>query len=259
MTFLHKLKATLQSKPAKLISSPKRASVAAIFRHSPVIGQEDKVQLLFIRRKVNPKDTWSGHMAFPGGRTKAGEDDLLAAIRETQEEIGITLRENDVLGRMDDRPVYYGKTVATPFVFYLDNTIPFEPVLQETEVANVIWVDLDSIQNAAIQHLEIPTRYIFPSKASEYSALDANLTPLQDKHVRFPCIYLDRPEDHPDDDDTAPRKVHDFVLWGLTYNMVSEIMVAGGAERLPSMSGVVRELREAYFKYKMEEESRSNM
>ncbi len=48
--------------------------------------------LLFIRRAEKSGDPWSGHMAFPGGHMESSDASLLAAaIRETQEEIGLDL------------------------------------------------------------------------------------------------------------------------------------------------------------------------
>lgn len=46
---------------------------------------------LLIRRPRHPKDPWSGHYAFPGGKLDVGEASFQAAIRETQEELGLVL------------------------------------------------------------------------------------------------------------------------------------------------------------------------
>lgn len=37
------------------------------------------------------RDRWSGHVALPGGKLEAGETDLQAAVRECEEEVGISL------------------------------------------------------------------------------------------------------------------------------------------------------------------------
>ena len=61
-----------------------RASVAAILREGP----ERRAELLLIRRAEHPRDPWSGHMAFPGGRRDEGDRDLLhTAVREGREEV----------------------------------------------------------------------------------------------------------------------------------------------------------------------------
>ncbi len=43
----------------------KVAAVAAVVRQAG-----DGVEVLFIHRAEDPKDPWSGHMAFPGGRVE---------------------------------------------------------------------------------------------------------------------------------------------------------------------------------------------
>ncbi|RQM17497.1 hypothetical protein DD237_002133 [Peronospora effusa] len=84
-----------------------RASVAAMFRWKE--KEKQSLQLLFVRRCVNEKDTWSGQVAFPGGRRqkKIKTDDSSlnkvskewtdweslceTAQRETMEEVGLDL------------------------------------------------------------------------------------------------------------------------------------------------------------------------
>ena len=44
---------------------------------------------MFIRRAFNPKDPWSGNVAFPGGRKDGDETDKQTAVRETMEELGL--------------------------------------------------------------------------------------------------------------------------------------------------------------------------
>lgn len=51
---------------------------------------------------------WSGHMAFPGGRQEAeDEDERYTAMRETWEEVGLDLAEKEWLavGQLDDREI----------------------------------------------------------------------------------------------------------------------------------------------------------
>ena len=65
----------------------KRASVAIVLREN---------EILLIKRAHNPRDRWSGHIGFPGGKSKPDEDRKTTAERETLEEIGIDLSSNNV-------------------------------------------------------------------------------------------------------------------------------------------------------------------
>lgn len=98
-----------------------RSAVAAVF--SP--GRT----LWFIRRAERAGDPWSGHLGFPGGREQDEDPDLLAvAMRETMEELGLDLRQAELLGQLDDlrtRPVR--RMMVRPYVFRLDHEPTFKP------------------------------------------------------------------------------------------------------------------------------------
>ncbi|OQR81077.1 hypothetical protein ACHHYP_16786 [Achlya hypogyna] len=256
--FFPRLQAALQQHAPKHLASTKRASVAALFRHSPTV--DSRLQLLLIRRVVNPADTWSGHMAFPGGRAKVGETDLDSACRETSEEIGLDLDSGAVhlVGQIDDRPVHYGTTVVSSFVFYHDGSEPIAPKLEPTEVQDAVWVDVEYLATAPIQSLEIPVEHIFPWLKT-YPFLLARLsTSKYLSSISFPCIYLPRPtDDAAAPDVTSPRPVHDFVLWGLTYTMLSDLLRAGGLPALPTTSASLRWARSFLFHWRRRQQRAS--
>ena len=79
------------------------AAVALVLRE-----HASDLELLFIQRAKHPKDPWSGHMAFPGGRMDPGDPDGKgAARRETLEELALDLeRDGELLGRLSDLHVY---------------------------------------------------------------------------------------------------------------------------------------------------------
>jgi len=83
--------------------------------------------------------------AFPGGRIDDGETPLQAAIRETSEEIGLTLTDQQLLGRLDDYPTRSGY-VMSPFVFWIDDDQ--EPVANPDEVASVHRIGFDELKRS---------------------------------------------------------------------------------------------------------------
>lgn len=76
------------------------------------------VEVLLIQRTARAGDAWSGHLAFPGGRVEAGEDDEAAAAREAAEEVGLDLRTGPWvrLGRLDDAAVVPRRSSRSPAV-----------------------------------------------------------------------------------------------------------------------------------------------
>ncbi len=117
------------------------AAVAAVLRLS-----EDEPEVLLIRRAEHPRDHWSGHMAFPGGRKDDGDDSTLqTAIRETREEVAIDLEGSaELLGQLDDiQAISKGlalNMLIVPYVFAL--TAAVQPVLEPTEVAELTWAPI---------------------------------------------------------------------------------------------------------------------
>jgi len=125
----------------ELAEHEKWAAVAMLLREG-TSGPE----VFFIRRAEQPRDPWSGHMAFPGGRRDAGDTTLLhTAMRETREEVGLDLsREAEQIGQLDDlQAIARGKpqeTVIRPFVFEVRRQSPLQ--VDESEVAEALWTPL---------------------------------------------------------------------------------------------------------------------
>jgi len=98
-----------------------------------------------MRRVEREGDRWSGDVACPGGFAHGDEELLDTAIRETQEELGITLRPDQLLGRLSLRPSRPWNRLSrfqiAPFVFGVAGDC--EPgALEATEVVSARWVPL---------------------------------------------------------------------------------------------------------------------
>jgi 8-oxo-dGTP pyrophosphatase MutT (NUDIX family) len=123
----------------------KRSAVAMILQ-----VREGELHILMIKRAEREGDPWSGHMAFPGGRMDESDPHGYAvAVRETEEEIGLTLGAQDkCIGRLSDlnaRPHRgtFGMAVS-PFVFRLEREVSFTP---NYEVAEVLWIPMEFLMN----------------------------------------------------------------------------------------------------------------
>jgi 8-oxo-dGTP pyrophosphatase MutT (NUDIX family) len=162
-----------------------RAAVAAVLRPG-----EGGAEFLFIHRADDPRDPWSGHMAFPGGRVDPRDADPLAtALRETSEEVGLDLASiAERIGRLSDvaaigrgRPV---NMVITPFVFAVESVPPLTP---NHEVAAAVWV---------------PASFLADHRNRE--TMDYQRAGLS---LELPCY-----------------RYRDHLIWGLTLGMVDELL-----------------------------------
>jgi len=80
----------------------------------PLVDVPDPQIILTVRSNSMP--THAGEVAFPGGKRDPGDKDLLmTALRESEEEVGLSPDYVDVLGQLSPLASRYGMKV-TPFV-----------------------------------------------------------------------------------------------------------------------------------------------
>tara|TARA_R110002094_G_scaffold45296_2_gene57139 strand:- start:1740 stop:2375 length:636 start_codon:yes stop_codon:yes gene_type:complete len=105
----------------------------------PIVVRPEGLTVLFTRRTKHLSNH-PGQISFPGGRTEADDADAeQAALRETEEEIGLMSDRIRLLGRLDD---YITRTgfVVTPVVGLV--TPPFDLKLDAFEVDEAFEVPL---------------------------------------------------------------------------------------------------------------------
>ncbi|MCV2358802.1 CoA pyrophosphatase [Paucibacter sp. TC2R-5] len=112
----------------------------------PLVAYDDGLRLLLTRRTDHLRDH-AGQVSLPGGRVESQDASLEAtALRETEEEIGLSRTFVEVLGRL---PIYTTVTAyrVTPVVALVKPG--FELKLQEGEVAEAFEVPLQFLMTPA--------------------------------------------------------------------------------------------------------------
>lgn len=111
----------------------------------PVIARPEGLSVLLTER-AGHLSTHAGQVAFPGGRIEAGESPLDAALREAEEEIGLSPTFVEPVGFL---PPYFSGTGfrVQPLVALVDPAARFHP--EPSEVARIFEVPLDHAMNLA--------------------------------------------------------------------------------------------------------------
>ncbi|MEI7501905.1 MAG: CoA pyrophosphatase [Paludibacter sp.] len=118
----------------------KKSAVLILFFH-----EDDNLKMIVIRRSVYV-GIHSGQIAFPGGRYEEEDKDVrITALREIQEEIGISEDKIEILGRLSDIYVPPSNFLISVFVGYLAE----KPIYQidEREVDEVIEIPFSEFLN----------------------------------------------------------------------------------------------------------------
>jgi len=123
----------------------RRAAVAQV-----LLPDADGRPCFLITRRAATLRKHTGQWALPGGRLDAGETAERAALRELQEEVGLTLDERTVLGVLDDYGTRSG-FIITPVVVWAEPD--HELVPNPAEVAKIFRVPLDDLEGPDVPRL----------------------------------------------------------------------------------------------------------
>ena len=154
MTLADRLRAALSAAPAEpplvgdlpelrsQASTPAAVLIAITDRTNPGV-------ILTVRREH--LRTHAGQVAFPGGRIDEGEDALAAALREADEELGLTPGGVETIGAIEDYQTVTGY-VVTPVIGVIPPDLPLYP--HEHEVADWFEAPLAHLLEPANQQRE---------------------------------------------------------------------------------------------------------
>jgi 8-oxo-dGTP pyrophosphatase MutT (NUDIX family) len=156
MAAVERLQELQQSHLKKQI--PREAAVMML-----VYNKNDVPYFALIERMIS-KGKHSGQIAFPGGRAEPEDADFKhTALRETEEEIGIAIKDQEVI--IAGTPIYIPPSnyMVRPYLAVM-RTIPLFKA-QASEVQSIIEIPLqDLMDDANISQQELTTSYMVDVK-----------------------------------------------------------------------------------------------
>lgn len=133
--------ATVMQLPAGM--QPRQSAVLV-----PIIDYGDRLSLLFTQRALHLHHH-PGQISFPGGKLEANESPAAAALRETEEEIGVKAAEIELLGQLHPYNTLTGFQIS-PWVGVLSATTHILP--DPHEVSAVFEVPLAYFMESRNRH-----------------------------------------------------------------------------------------------------------
>jgi len=134
--FLDDIKSTLSSPVIPKLESNEKYRLASvlvvIYGESPIVVMTEKPKHMKFH---------AGEISFPGGKFDADDSDLLeTALRETSEEIGLTITRDQVIGQLESVITLNSGFLITPFVSVIDEI----PALSaNSEVERIFHIPLE--------------------------------------------------------------------------------------------------------------------
>ncbi len=166
--------------PGPLAHEPLRAtpigSIKPKFEHQVqpkpgsvlILLYEEKGKILFpLTKRPDYLGTHGGQISLPGGKAEPGESIIDTALREAEEEIGVSSKQIEILGTLSEFFVIPSNFMVTPVVGFLKGSPVFNP--DPKEVVKILHGSLDElVRDDAVRSKEILAAKMFPMMAPHF-------------------------------------------------------------------------------------------
>ncbi len=139
----------IPERPAELQGEPRCGAVLAV-----LFEIQNNLHVLLIKRRDNLRHH-PGQISFPGGRREKGEEPLVCALRETEEEVGIAPDALSIAGNLEPAYILASDFIIQPFVAWHPGipTCTADP----REVAEIFHVPLRLLSTATARSHALKT------------------------------------------------------------------------------------------------------
>ena len=159
---LERIKNSLKTKIEPVLSSNEATKLSAVL--ITIFGKSPKI--LMIKKPIT-MNHHGGEIAFPGGKISNEDYDLLdTAIRETNEETGITITREQIIGQLKPVTTLNSGFTILPFVCIIDE---INELIPNSEVEEFLKIPLDSFlqtlaNDSNPEHNSIQEMYVLTFK-----------------------------------------------------------------------------------------------
>ena len=179
---LHNLDGEITSAPVN--TTLRKAAVLV-----PLMEVDGQLQILLTRRALHLR-AHPGQFSFPGGKVDDKDKDMIAtALREADEEIGLSADNVTIVGSFPPHSTFTGFEI-TPIIGLINN--PFDIILDPGEVAETFWVPLQYFINVNNRYTFNFTRngnifdvHYMPYKGKFIWGVTAAIIDLLCRHIDF--------------------------------------------------------------------------
>lgn len=124
----------------------------------PLIESQRGIQVVLTKRTQHLRHH-AGQICFPGGRQEPEDADLKAtALREYEEELGVSTEGIDIVGQLPDYPVI-SQFIIRPYLGFLPNEPKWNP--DPGEVADIFTVPLHHLLSQEQHYAYKVERFIY--------------------------------------------------------------------------------------------------
>ena len=121
----------------------------------PVYESNEIYHIVFIKR-TDTVTTHKGQISFPGGAREKEDNSMLdTALRESYEEIGLDIKDVEILGELDDEITTTSNYIVTPYIGVIP--WPYEFVKNNDEVDEILYIPIPALLERDCLHPDTET------------------------------------------------------------------------------------------------------
>lgn len=183
----------------------------------PFVKKNGEYYILFQKRAKGIRQ--GGDICFPGGGFEVGVDITFedTALREMEEELGISKKDIKIIGQLDTMVASFG-AIVEPFIGLIKKKALKKMTIDENEVEKTYLIPLDFFKQNE------PEIYNLRSEVKPY-----HIDEFGNKEVYFPVDELGLPEVYQKPWGHKKHKVYVYkyknqVIWGMTAVILNDLL-----------------------------------